>query len=190
MYVTRSVWKSLWNGQIMELSRKIGKEKPSELHLKGCVLEVSAEKMSEAADRVWGRVRRCWELSQSWSTHLSLHYKSFWDLKQQQVFYHLSWFLWVKNLVRDWLSTSGVGLSCTCSKKPVEGNLQGWIRKGWLGTCSVSSCSLRASPCTLSTLCRCGFLSIHVAVWLLALHGSSSFQHECSSEWWKLPWKL
>ena len=34
----------------------------------------------------------------------------------------------------------------------------------------------------LSTLPRCGFHSIHVAVCLLALHGCASFQHECSSE--------
>ena len=145
-----------------------GRKNPLSFTWKGCVLEVSAEKMSEAADRVLGRERWCCELSQSWSTHLSLHYKSFRDLKQQQVFYHLSWFLWVKNLVRDWLSTSGVGLSCICSKKPVEGNLQGWIRRGWLGTCSISSWSLRASPCTLYTPCRFGFHSIHVIVWLLA----------------------
>lgn len=109
---------------------------------KGCVLEVSAEKMSGAADRAWGRVRGCWEPSQSWSTHLSRHYKSFRDLKQQQVFYHLSWFLWVKNLVRDWLSTSGVDLSYICNKKPVEGTCRaGLAGAGWAPVQSLHAVS-------------------------------------------------
>lgn len=115
-------------GQTKELSREIQKEKSLWAYLEGLCVEVRcAEKMSGAADRAWGRVRGCWEPSQSWSTHLSRHYKLFpqtWN--NSSVFYHLVGFFGVKNLVRDWLSTSGCDLpQYIWHKKPQGRVLQG-----------------------------------------------------------------
>lgn len=129
-------------GQTKELSREIQKEKPSELHLEGLCWRSVQKRWVELQIEPGGRVRD----AESPLSHGPLIYHGITNLSEtwnnSRYFTISHGFFGSKNLVRDWLSTSGVDLSYICNKKPVEGTCRAdWLGAGWAPVQSLHAVS-------------------------------------------------